>query len=140
MNINTKSTGNKAEIVIISEFIKNDIPVSLPFGDNQPYDIVIDTKDGFKSVQVKHGIFKNGVVVADVRKRIGSSRIGYVTYDDLVDYIAIWCEYLNKCYLLSMKECDNKTNIYLRVDKPKNNSCISTITWAKDYEFIKKNY
>ena len=32
MNINTKSTGNKAEIVIISEFIKNDIPVSLPFG------------------------------------------------------------------------------------------------------------
>ena len=41
-------------------------------------------------------------------------------------------------YLLSMKECDNKTNIYLRVDKPKNNSCISTITWAKDYEFIKK--
>ena len=138
MNINTKSTGNKAEIVIISDFIKNDIPVSLPFGDNQPYDIVIDTKDGFKSVQVKHGIFKNGVVVADVRKRIGSSRIGYVTYDDLVDYIAIWCEYLNKCYLLSMKECDNKTNIYLRVDKPKNNPCISTITWAKDYEFIKK--
>ena len=73
-----------------------------------------------------------------VSKASPLAKLHTISPDDLVDYIAIWCEYLNKCYLLSMKECDNKTNIYLRVDKPKNNSCISTITWAKDYEFIKK--
>lgn len=138
--MNTKSLGNKAEIVVISEFIKNDIPVSLPFGDNQPYDVIIDTKLGFKSVQVKHGTVKDGVICVDIRKRIGNKRLKYTTYDKLVDYIAIWCEKLNKCYLLDIQECDCKTYLHLRVDKPKNNSCISTVKWAKDYELENKIY
>lgn len=138
MTLNTKALGNKAEIIVISEFIKNDIPVSLPFGDNQPYDLVIDTPLGFKSVQVKHGLLKNGVIIADIRKRIGNKRVKYTTYDQLVDYLAIWCEQLNTCYLLDMNECNGKTMIHLRVVEPKNNSCITTVKWASDYEFSKK--
>lgn len=135
---NTKSLGNKAEIAIISEFVKNDIPVSLPFGDNQPYDIVIDTPMGFKSVQVKHGLLKNGVIFADIRKRIGSDRINYITYEKLADYIAIWCEKLNACYLLDINECEHKTGVSLRVDTPKKHTNLSSIVWAKDYELDKK--
>lgn len=133
-----KNMRNKAEIVVISEFIKNDIPVSIPFGQNEPYDLVIDTKYGFKSVQVKHGTYRNGCVVVDIRHRIGYSKIEYSTYDGKADYIAIWCEELNTCYLLDIKECNGKTNLRLRIDNPKNNSCISTIVWAKDYEFSNK--
>lgn len=133
-----KSLGNKAEIVIISEFVKSDIPVAIPFGQNEPYDLVIETKDGFKSVQVKHGTYKNGCVVADIRHRIGFSKRMYSTYDGKVDYIAVWCEELNTSYLLNINECQGKTYLYLRIDKPKNNSCISTIVWAKDYEFANK--
>ena len=65
----TKGMGNKAEIVIISEFIKVGIAVSIPFGNNEVYDLIIDTKLGFKSVQVKHGTYRNGCVVADIRHR-----------------------------------------------------------------------
>ena len=97
-----KSMGNKAEIVIISEFIKNDIPVSIPFGQNEPYDLVIETNHGFKSVQIKHGTYRNGCVVADIRHRTGFSKIAYTTYDGKVDYIAVWCEELDTCYLLSI--------------------------------------
>lgn len=133
-----KNLGNKAEIVIISEFIKNDIPVSIPFGQNEPYDLIIDTKDGFKSVQIKHGSYKNGCVLADIRHRTGFSKIAYSTYDGKTDYIAVWCEELNSCYLLDINECQGKTYLCLRIDNPKNNSCISTIVWAKDYEFHNK--
>lgn len=133
-----KNMGNKAEIVIISEFIKNDIPVSIPFGQNEPYDLVADTKLGFKSVQIKHGTYRNGCVVADIRHRTGFSKITYSTYDDKVDYIAVWCEELDTCYLLSIDECQGKTMLNLRVDNPKNNSCISTIVWAKDHIFADK--
>ena len=129
----TKLVGEKTEIIVISEFIRNGIPVSIPFGDNQPYDLVIDTIQGFKSVQVKHGNAKNGVIEADVRKRIGCDKVKYTTYDNLVDYIAIWCEDTDECYLLSMDECNGKTRIRLRIDSPRNNSCISTIVWAKDH-------
>lgn len=129
----TKSMGNKAEMAVMSEFVKNDIPVAIPFGDNQPYDLIIDTSQGFKSVQVKHGTIRNGVIVADIRKRIGYSKIEYTTYDNLADYIAIWCEEMDSCYLLSVDECNGKTCISLRIDQPLNNSCISTIIWAKDH-------
>ena len=133
-----KNIGNKAEIVIISEFIKNDIPVSIPFGQNEPYDLIIETKYGFKSVQIKHGTYRNGCVIADIRHRTGFSKISYSTYDGKVDYIAIWCEKLDTCYLLSIDECQGKTMLSLRIDNPKNNSCISTIVWAKDYIFNNK--
>ena len=133
-----KNLGNKAEIVIISEFIKNDIPVSIPFGQNEPYDLVIQAKDGFKSVQVKHGTYREGCVISDIRHRTGFSKISYGTYDGKADYIAVWCEELNTCYLLDINECQGKTQLRLRIDMPINNSCISTIIWAKDYEFANK--
>ena len=135
---NTKEIGNRAEIVIISEFIKSGIAVSIPFGNNEAYDLVIDASSGFKSVQVKHGIYKNGCVVADIRHRKGYDKRKYDTYDDKVDYIAVWCEELDTCYLLDMNDCNGRTTLNLRVDLPKNNSCISTIVWAKDYEFKTK--
>lgn len=80
-----KNMGNKAEIVIMSEFIKNGIPVSVPFGQNEPYDLVIDTKYGFKSVQIKHGTYRNGCVTADIRHKIGFSKKKYSTYDGKTD-------------------------------------------------------
>lgn len=134
----SKNKGNKAEIVIISEFIKNNIPVSIPFGQNEPYDLIIETNQGFKSVQVKHGSYRNGCVVANIRHRTGFSKITYSTYDGKADYIAVWCEELNTSYLLSIDECEKKTALNLRIEMPKNNSCISTIVWAKDYELNNK--
>ncbi len=128
-----KEVGNISEMCVIAGFVKNGISVALPFGDNQPYDIILDTKHGFKSVQVKHGTYKNGAIFADIRKRIGARRVAYQTYDGIVDYIAIWCEHTNECYLISIKECCNKTYLTLRLEEPNNNSCISKVIWAKDY-------
>lgn len=130
---NSKRLGNKAEISIISEFVKAEIPVLLPYGDNEPYDLVIETSDGFKSVQVKHGSLKNGVIVADFRKRIGYQRKDYTSYFGLVDYMAVWCSDLDECYLVPLNECRDKTYISLRVSDPKDNSNKKNIVWAKDY-------
>ena len=130
--MNTKSKGNKAEGVIIAEFIKRGYPVSLPFGDNEPYDMIADFDGTLKKIQIKHGKTSNGCVVADIRKRIGSKRIKYESYYDKVDYIAIWCEELDKVYIIS-GDMLKKTTITLRYQKPKNNLCISTILWAKDF-------
>lgn len=132
---NTKSKGNKAEAVVLSEFVKNNIPVLLPFGDNEKYDLVFELNGEFKSVQVKYGRIVNDCVVSDIRHRVGVKRIEYETYFEKVDFIAIWCEYNNNVYLIPMKEFGNKTTARLRLKPPINNSSISTVCWAKDYEF-----
>ena len=132
---NTKKKGNKAEAVILAEFVKNNIPVCLPFGDNEKYDLVIEINGVFKSVQIKYGRYINGCVVSDMRHRIGSDRIAYSTYNDKVDILAVWCQELNKCYLIILKDYGNKIGCRFRIEPPKNNSSITTVVWAKDYEF-----
>ena len=134
--MNSKLKGNKAESVVLSLFIQNNIPVLIPFGDNEKYDLVIDLKGDLKSVQVKSGRYVNGCIIADSRHRIGAKRLKYETYGGKVDFIAIWCEELNKTYLISILE-SNKTGMCLRIEPPKNNSCISTVIWAKEYELSK---
>lgn len=56
MNNKTKNIGNKTEITIISEFINRDIPVSIPFGDNQRYDVIIDVHSKLYRIQIKTSV------------------------------------------------------------------------------------
>lgn len=135
--MNTKVKGNKAEGIILSQFLRYDIPVLLPFGDNEKYDLVIDINDEFKSVQVKHGRYRNGCVISDIRHRIGKNRIDYETYNGKVDYIAIWCSEIDECYIIDLKEFQN-TEVRLRVEDAKKNH--PSINWADEYllkEFLK---
>lgn len=132
---NTKSKGNKAEAIVLAEFVKNNIPVLLPFGDNEKYDLVFEFGGTFRSVQVEYGRVRNGCVIADIRHRIGFKRIKYETYFNKVDFIAVWCEYNDKVYLLPIKELGDKIEARLRLDPPLNNASISTVCWAKQFEF-----
>ncbi len=135
---NTKEKGNQAEAAVMAEFLKHGVSVPIPFGNNEPYDMVISTKGGFKSVQVKYASLSNSCVKAFITKHVGSSRIRSITYDGLADYIALWCPMLNTFYLLSVEECKGKKLLTLRIDPPKNNSAISTVVWAKDHLFENK--
>lgn len=42
--MNSKNKGNIGEAIILAEFIKYGIQVSLPFGDNARYDMIADIK------------------------------------------------------------------------------------------------
>lgn len=50
---NSSTIGNIGEAVAISEFTKRKIPVLIPFGQNTPYDLVIQYKNRFYKVQCK---------------------------------------------------------------------------------------
>jgi hypothetical protein len=50
---NTKAIGEISEAVVLAEFLKAGIPVLLPFGDNQRYDMVVEAGGRFLSVQCK---------------------------------------------------------------------------------------
>lgn len=133
----TKDIGNKAEITIIAELVKKGFSVSIPFGQNDPFDIVVRCGGEFKSIQIKNGVYRNGCVSADIRHKIGYDKKAYSTYDGEADYIAVWCEEVDECYILSLEECNGRNFLHLRIDPPKRNSCISTVVWAKDYTLDK---
>ena len=53
MNAKTKQIGDIGVLAVIKKCIENDIDVSIPFGDNCSYDLIIDHKNTLYKVQVK---------------------------------------------------------------------------------------
>lgn len=134
--MNSKSKGDISETAIMLAFLKLGMAVSIPFGDNESYDLVVDFNGTFKSIQVKTGSFRNGCVVADLKNSINTKNVvkekrKRESYVGKVDYIAIYCIELNKCYLINPENFGAKA--YLRIDPPKNNQT-KNIVWAENYK------
>lgn len=58
--MNSKRKGEISEAVVISELLKRNLTVSVPFGENARYDLVVDDDGDFERVQCKTGSLKNG--------------------------------------------------------------------------------
>ena len=59
----THRKGDLTEAVLIAELMKRSIPVSVPFGDNERYDIVTETPGGgLLKLQVKTGWMADGTI------------------------------------------------------------------------------
>ncbi len=132
--MNSKHKGEITEAIIIAEFLKLNISVARPFGDNQPYDLIIDINGGLKKVQIKTGRLRNGVVIfnaiTSVNTLIDKRRI-VRNYIGKIDYFAIYCPDTTECYLVPISECTNSQGT-LRVIDTKN--CQKKkIKWAKNY-------
>lgn len=125
--------GDLTEAIVIAELKKCGIPVSIPFGDNERYDIVVETpSNSFFSFQIKTGRKQNGVIVFGATS-LHTNAEGHVRkkYDDDIDFFLVYFEPLHQLYLIGVNEFDSR--ILLRVDEPDKHD--KTINWAKDYEF-----
>lgn len=125
--------GDLTEAIVISELKCRSIPVSLPFGDNERYDLVLETPNSeFLRVQVKTGWLSDGKVEFHARSQhTNSTGNTYKSYDDDVDFFAVFCHELETLYLV--REDEFKSSISLRVEEPKVEN--RRINWARDFEF-----
>ena len=128
--MNTKDIGIIAESAVLHELVSLGFTVSLPYGDNAPYDLVVDTPSGLRKVQVKVAHLSDGVITATTTFRTGASRRGYGTYAGLVDYIAVYCYENHKCYAIRADECGS--SLTLRTIAPANNQS-AKVRYASDY-------
>lgn len=129
-----KATGEKTEAIVIAELVRRDYIVLKPFGDNQRYDLVLDTPKGFKKVQVKTGYLKDGSVhfsTASVSSNTKGSKRR--SYKGEVDYFAVFCEETNKTYLVP-EELVGVSQQSLRVEPLPKNISPERVCWAKQFE------
>ncbi len=86
---NTKIKGDRAELEVFIFLTRNGYVVSLPFGENQPYDMVAESPTGrLYRVQVRYVSEKNGSLALSLRRSSG----GTSTTLDLsrIDVFAGW--------------------------------------------------
>lgn len=130
--MNTKRFGNVGEAKALSWFIENGIPVSVPFGDNEKYDFIIDLNNKLLKIQVKSSsqLFQERLVFNLRSVRYNSSGSHVYTSSE-IDFFVLYHEYTKQLYILSPEECAG-TSLMLRLPDDKQN-LQSNSKFADDY-------
>ena len=132
----TKMIGEISEAAIITRFLQLGYVVLMPYGGNQRYDLVIEDADGkFWRIQCKTAwIDEDGttLVFNTANSNVTGENRKLRHYRDQCDYFAVYCEKLNKVYLIPVDQVGT-AKAHLRLTPVKKNQ--GRVRWAKDYEF-----
>ena len=134
---NTKLKGNVTELQCILAFTELGYQVSVPFGEDSRYDLIVDINNKLYKIQCKtcseftdtYGEIA-GITFKTCRQTGSNARTSIRTKytKDEIDYFATF--YQGKCYLVPVEECSVEKR--LRIIPPKNGTKIQND--MKEYE------
>lgn len=135
---NPKAVGEFTQAIVIAALLKRGVPVSVPYGDNQRYDLIIEVNSKLLKVQVKTArLIKDGAAVAFAvcSSHHHTKQGGSFDYHGDVDCFISYCSALHKVYLVPITEVGVKA-CSLRLIPSKNGQS-SGIRLASDYHLSK---
>ncbi|MGB9986702.1 group I intron-associated PD-(D/E)XK endonuclease [Salarchaeum japonicum] len=131
--VNTKETGDVTETRLLHELVAAGYSVSVPFGDNDPYDLVVDTGDEFVRVQCKTGWLEDGRIrFKTASKTTENGKATTTDYDGKIDAFMVRCKDTESVYWVPVEDAGRK-NTYLRVEDADIDH--PSINWASGFEF-----
>lgn len=133
----TNAVGDISESAIITRFLQLGYVVLTPYGGNQRYDLVIEDAEGqFWRIQCKTAhIEGDGTVIVfnTANHSFALKNKQWRHYRGQCDYFAVYCEELNKVYLIPVDQVGT-ISASLRLTKPKNKNQHGPSRMAADYE------
>ena len=134
-----KLKGNIGESAILYEFVKRRIPVAIPFGDNERYDLIAEFDGKLNRIQVKYcgEETDNDGVVCPCASSYNHVTNGdaWQTYSEEVDYFCFWLPNDNLGLIVPMSEIGDKKSITFKRSPSKNGQKVRLV---QDYTFDKK--
>ena len=134
--MNGKVKGIITENEVMTELTRLGIDVSIPRGDNAPYDLVADINGRLYKIQVKYPRFRYGgsfLINCTRNKRIKNNVLVHELYaDDDVDYFATYAN--GKCYMVPADEVGTEFSFRFADDGRKG------ANMATDYELERVVY
>lgn len=131
INLSSKQLGTITEYECAIAIMKEGCRVSIPLGENSPYDLIADIGNKLYKIQCKHSRpVSGGFEFSCECTRINATSIKVVHYEDSeVDYFATM--FNNTCYLVPKTLCGSVCK--LRAEPTKNNQAAS-INWADRFD------
>lgn len=127
--LSTKQKGDITEIECMLALKKRGFIVSMPYGEDTPYDLIVDVNGSLFRIQCKTSrVDSEGTFVINCRSN--SRTIQDKGYKGSIDYFMTI--FNGKAYLIPVEECGSTTKT-LRLEKPSNNQS-SFVCYAKNYE------
>lgn len=136
--MNTKAKGDISVAKAIFEFLKREIPISIPFGDNQRYDIIAEFHGKLQKVQVKTANeIQNGSIVCYARSSTNHTTNKHLTtYENEVDYFVFYNQDLDLIALVPIEIFQGQAQKNFRLTPPQSINQYSIVYFA-DYSFDK---
>ena len=130
---NSTLIGNMGEASAIFQFTKRNIPVSVPFGQNTPYDLIIQIREKLYKIQCKTAQYcHDDKMIFYITRTNGFTGLHIPYANNEIDFFYLYCVENGYCGLINISEAPTY-RINLRLTKAKNNQ-LSNINYAKDYE------
>lgn len=136
--MNSKTKGNISEAKALFEFQKRNIPVCLPWGDNERYDMVAEFNGKLNRIQVKTANEENnGSIKCYCRSsKNHTTNKNLDTYENDVDYFVFYNQIRDIIALVPIEETNGCKSISLRIEPTKSGQTIG-VRFFKDFSFDK---
>lgn len=137
--MNSKVKGQLSEARALYEFQKYHIPVCLPWGDNERYDMIAEFDGKFNRIQVKtSNEEENGAICCWARSSTNhTTNKRLSSYEGEVDYFVFVNQTYDLIALVPIEDLEGKKSIRLRLTPPANGQT-KGIRYFEDYSFDKK--
>ncbi len=128
--------GLTAHTAILHKLVSMGLEVLQPLSNNLRYDLAYYVEETAELIRIQ---CKAGRYVPEIGcilfKNYNSTggRTGKRGYIGDAEYFGVYCEELNKTYLVPVDLISSTREVYLRVIPSKNNQ-VKKVTWARDYE------
>lgn len=136
MNNNSKRKGNIGEAQALARLVSLGNPVATPFGDNERYDLVVESLNGkLLKAQIKYSseLSESGALSFYLRSsKNHTSHKGTYGYRNQVDIFLLYHTITNEVYVIESKNVNNQTRINLRISPTKNKQN-KKVLFAKDF-------
>lgn len=136
---NTKAKGQLSEARVLYEFQKYGIPVAIPWGDNERYDLIAEFDNRLNRIQIKtSNEEKDGAIICYCRSsKNHTTNKETRTYKDEVDFIVFVNQTKDLLAIVPIEEIGDNKTINLRIT-PTGNQQTKGIRFFTDYSFEKK--
>ena len=139
MHEHPKHVGDRTTLAVMLALVDAGLEVSVPFGENCRYDLVIDRMGTLTRVQCKTGRLRHGAVrfsTASTYGHLPSPCDLRRHYIGQIDAFAVHCPETTGVYLIPIGDVLSHASAYLRVDAPRNGQR-KRIRFASDYEICR---
>ena len=138
MEQNTKYLGNLTELQCITRFYELGYPISIPYGDSEKYDMILDVNGKLYRLQCKHAnpqIEDDGTISSIKIKTVWQTGYTKNNPNTRHQYSKEDCDYFvthyeGKNYLVPVEQCSNEKT--LRILPPKNGQT-KGVNFLKDF-------
>ena len=140
MSALNKQKGNIGEAKCLAKMVELGVPVCLPFGDNERYDMIIERNGKLEKIQIKYSSQQENegsIVFKTASSANHTTNKHYSTYENDVDAFLLYNALTDEVYYVPMEIIGTKKTLTMRM-QPSKNGQIKNCLFTSDY--LAENY